>query len=168
MCARWSVSSFHMHQSSPHKFKLRYITRVSQSFSRIYARFGNSPCTYVCGGESLSSCIGYWQKYMCKKYHVWYRRPRRRLVALPGKKVVYIIILKWNIIPWLNLDQWAMQHLFHCKLHRLACGFFVRSYLIHQFICVLLRILLIMWYSTCTLAKGQKKKTSLWINSQLI
>jgi len=71
-------------------FKLCYITR----FSRLYARFGNSPCTYVCGGDSLSSCVGYWQKYMCEKYHVWYSRPRRCLVALPGKKVVYIIILQ--------------------------------------------------------------------------
>jgi len=139
-------------------FKLRYIMCVSQLFSRIYARFGNSPCTYVCGRESLSSCVGYWQKYRCKKYHVWYRRPRRRLVALPRKKVVYMIILQWNIIPWLNLDQFATQHLSHCKLHRLACGSCVRSHLIHQFICVLLWILLIMWYSTCTLAEGHKKK----------
>ena len=89
-------------------FKLRYI---SQSFSRIYARFGNSPCIW----ESLSLWIWYWQKYVCKKHPVWYHWPRWHLVALPEKKNRYIIVLWWNIMPWFNLGRCTTQHLYYCK-----------------------------------------------------
>ena len=97
-------------------FKLCYIACVDQSFSRIYVRFGLQ--LYVWWGEPVR-----------------YYRLRWHLVVLPWKKVVYIIVLWWNIMPGFNLDQCTIQHL-SLKLHMLAYKFCVRSCLIHWFICI--------------------------------
>ena len=141
-------------------FKLRYITRVSQSFSRIYARFGNSPCICVCSGESLSLWIGYWQKYMCKKHPVWYHWPRWHLV---GKKNRYIIVLWWNIMPWFNLGRCATQHLYHCKTTQVGM-WLLRLQSLDSLICLCIAekfVIIIMRFSIFTLAEGPKKNPSL-------